>query len=511
MATSDDDFDMTELDLLGPLIPNFHLETDVLDGLESADLTVPEETTGKLELVNDPEKHQDLIDMMEVVDGIAEENKEKTTGGRFPIVSSNEKENMLDEALSKSTKKQTKYGVKIFRQWLTDREKDATFENYTIEQLNDALTEFYAEVRNTGGEYYAKSTLVGIRASINRHLRAPPFSKTYSIMSDDSAFLKSNKMFLAMIKKVQREGMDRTKHHSSISEGDLHKLRSSDALSTENPKTLQRQIWFDLVLSFGRRGRENQRFFTDKTFVVKSDDCSHRYVEMAVSETTKNHKGGLDDNQNIIKPRMYETKKPDCPVAALTKYLSKRNPTSNIFFQQPRVKVNNEDEMWYTSRPVGERLLNNMMVDISKSAGLSQIYTNHCVRATTVTVLAQSGVPKTDIMKITGHKSEASLESYYQDSSEKQKRQYSAILLGNTENGSDKSGSTAPVPICTQSNAMPLPPNPATSFNTHCLNLTNTQINNQMSLPVLYNKQFEVHNSTVQVFNYNITGNAAQP
>ncbi|CAG2184722.1 unnamed protein product [Mytilus edulis] len=471
MATSDDDFDMTELDLLGPLIPNFLLETDVLDGLESADLTVPQETTGE---GSEADQHEPTaVPAVETAD-------DADTSGVL--------------------------------EWLTDREKDATFENYTIEQLNDALTEFYAEVRNTDGEYYAKSTLVGIRASINRHLRAPPFSKTYSIMSDDSAFLKSNKMFLAMIKKVQREGMDRTKHHSSISEGDLHKLRSSDALSTQNPKTLQRKIWFDLVLSFGRRGRENQRFFTDKTFVVKSDDCGRRYVEMAVSETTKNHKGGLDDNQNIIKPRMYETKKPDCPVAALTKYLSKRNPTSNIFFQQPRAKVNYEDEMWYTSRPVGERLLNNMMVDISKSAGLSQIYTNHCVRATTVTVLAQSGVPKTDIMKITGHKSEASLESYYQDSSEKQKRQYSAILLGNTENGSDKSGSTAPVPICTQSNAMPLPPNPATSFNTHCLNLTNTtQINNQMSLPVLYNKQFEVHNSTVQVFNYNITGNAAQP
>ncbi|CAC5385544.1 unnamed protein product [Mytilus coruscus] len=167
--------------------------------------------------------------MMEVVEGITtEENKEKPTG-RFPKLSSDNKENILDEALSKITKKQTKYGVKIFR------EKDATFENYTVEQLNCALTEFYAEVRNTDGEYYAKSALVGIRASINRHLRAPSFSKTYSILSDGSAFLKSNKMFLAMIKKVQREGMDRTKHHPSISEGDLHQLRSSDALSTQNP------------------------------------------------------------------------------------------------------------------------------------------------------------------------------------------------------------------------------------------------------------------------------------
>ncbi|XP_052076891.1 uncharacterized protein LOC127714906 [Mytilus californianus] len=214
MATSDDDFhmsDLDDLDLLGPLMPNFDLEADILEGLESTDLNVsneknrevsdsdqqptavPEEFTADdvntsgvfgddttdgvaLELVNEPEKDQDLIEMMEVVEGITtEENKEKPTG-RFPKLSSDDKENILDEALSKSTKKNTKYGVKIFRQWLTDREKDATFENYTVEQLNCALTEFYAEVRNTDGEYYAKSTLVGIRASINRHLRAPPFS-----------------------------------------------------------------------------------------------------------------------------------------------------------------------------------------------------------------------------------------------------------------------------------------------------------------------------------------------
>ncbi|CAC5400451.1 KCTD1_15 [Mytilus coruscus] len=152
-------------------------------------------------------------------------------------------------------------------------------------------------------------------------------------------------MFVAMIKKVQREGMDRTKHRPSISEGDLHKLLSSDALSTHNPRTLQMKIWFDLVLSFGKRGRENQRFFTDNTFVIKPDDCGRRFVEMAVSETTKNYKGGLDDNQNVIKPRMYETNKNDSPVSALQKYLSKRNPT-RIFFQQPRVKVNDKDEMW---------------------------------------------------------------------------------------------------------------------------------------------------------------------
>lgn len=37
------------------------------------------------------------------------------TNGRFPIINKEEKENIVDDANSKSTKKQTKYGVNIFR------------------------------------------------------------------------------------------------------------------------------------------------------------------------------------------------------------------------------------------------------------------------------------------------------------------------------------------------------------------------------------------------------------
>ena len=53
-------------------------------------------------------------------------------------------------------------------------------------ELDDALRAFYAEVRSTDGNLYSKSTFVGIKASINKHLRALPFDNTYSLMSDSS-------------------------------------------------------------------------------------------------------------------------------------------------------------------------------------------------------------------------------------------------------------------------------------------------------------------------------------
>ena len=38
------------------------------------------------------------------------------------------------------------------------------------------------------------------------------------------------------------------------------------------------------------------------------------------------------------------------------------------------------------------KMLNNMMKNISKMANLTQNYTNHCVRATTVNILAHAGI-----------------------------------------------------------------------------------------------------------------------
>jgi len=66
-----------------------------------------------------------------------------------------------------------------------------------------------------------------------------------------------------------------------------------------------------------------------------------------------------------------------------------------------------------TSWPNSPNKLGNMMKDISKAAGLSKIYTNHCVRATAKTLWSNAGVPNRHIMAISGpFASEQSLAHY---------------------------------------------------------------------------------------------------
>ncbi|EDO42665.1 predicted protein [Nematostella vectensis] len=95
------------------------------------------------------------------------------------------------------------------------------------------------------------------------------------------------------------------------------------------------------------------------------------------------------------------------------------------------VDVVNFDKMgscWYKNEPLGKNSISKLMPKISQKAGLSKVYTAHCVRASTITSLHQAGVDAKQICGITKHKNEQSLSSYIKDSSSSQKRACSGIL-----------------------------------------------------------------------------------
>ena len=72
--------------------------------------------------------------------------------------------------------------------------------------------------------------------------------------------------------------------------------------------------------------------------------------------------------------------------------------------------------------------LRNMMKDMSKRAGIEPYLTNHCLRATSVTILLDHDCELRHIKAVTGHKSDSSIESYNQRPSLKQQERMSSIL-----------------------------------------------------------------------------------
>lgn len=62
------------------------------------------------------------------------------------------------------------------------------------------------------------------------------------------------------------------------------------------------------------------------------------------------------------------------------------------------------------------------MSNISEAATLSERYMNHCIRATTVTRLCDSGIDPQDIVAVTGHRCVASISSYSSTNAEKRRQ-----------------------------------------------------------------------------------------
>ena len=81
---------------------------------------------------------------------------------------------------------------------------------------------------------------------------------------------------------------------------------------------------------------------------------------------------------------------PRCPVTTFLTYKSVLHPALDCLWQRPKATAPAEGP-WHMNSPVGVNLLGNKMKEISEAAGCSKIYTNHCLRATTVTVLDRAG------------------------------------------------------------------------------------------------------------------------
>ena len=82
-------------------------------------------------------------------------------------------------------------------------------------------------------------------------------------------------------------------------------------------------------------------------------------------------------------------------------------------FQRPKFArdIKNPD-IWYDNMSVGTHTLGNKMKLLSKDLEfcLSREYTNHCLRATSITLL--DCFEARHVMTVSGHKSESSIRSY---------------------------------------------------------------------------------------------------
>ena len=220
-------------------------------------------------------------------------------------------------------------------------------------------------------------------------------------------------MLNATLNSLRKRGKENIKHKNPIEIADLRALKESRVLSTDNPLGLLRNVWFHVTMYWCRRGREGQQELRPDSFRFCEDADGKKYVEMTHDEATKNHQGGIQEYGTYEKEgRMYATSDSEDGYHSLQKYLQLLNPKCPALFQRPKQSTPQNGAPWYENKPLGVNTLGSMMKEISKAAKLSKTYTNHCVRASAITLWSEAGLASRHIMKVSGHKSEQSLKHY---------------------------------------------------------------------------------------------------
>ena len=340
------------------------------------------------------------------------------TGQRFATLSAAEIEELIFQKDAKNTRSLIDKSVKLLKTYCADKNVALPEDRSNVE-LDELLSQFYAETRKRNGDFYAKKSLQSARYGLQRHFDS---ARGVDIIHDPQ-FKHSNVVYKSMLVKLKDIGKGKVKHKKVIPPEDLHKIISS--LDQSTPKGLQNKVFVDYMLYFANRGRENLREMTKGDLEIQTDPNGARYVELVVDKLTKTERGeGDGEGQGGL---MYETpdKPSTCPVASFERYVAALHPECDAFWQRPKEKA--KGKILYDNMPVGKNTLYNKTKDICTEAGVTQKYTNHCLRATVVTALDDAGYEARDIMTVSGHKSESSIRSYSR-TSEKKKKEMSSTL-----------------------------------------------------------------------------------
>ena len=140
------------------------------------------------------------------------------------------------ESENKNTKRSTGYWKGIFEKWAKTRGKEEQLESYDIPELNEALSQFYAELRKENGQEYEPDSLKVMQAALDRHLRSKNFPK--SILRD-TEFLSSRKVLEGKARKLREQGMGKRPNKAkSLTKEEEEILWQNGQLGNQTPRSL---------------------------------------------------------------------------------------------------------------------------------------------------------------------------------------------------------------------------------------------------------------------------------
>jgi hypothetical protein len=312
----------------------------------------------------------------------------------------------VDDLLASKYAKST-VSFDVFTQRLLDEyilEKNVAVNYADPSALDEILCGFYSSIRKKDGVHYSLTTFSAIRHSISRVLK----QKNDLEILKDKSFSRSNSVFEGMLKEIKKSGHGAVKHYPVICDQDLETIA---CWKWQIPQELQWKAWFTLHFHSIMRGRENLHDLKKDDIVFAKE--RNKFVAYLKDMKTKNHQKDTAKSHGGI---IFATEEEDCPVSLLKFYVSKLSKENDYLWQRPTQSYISKKENWFKGK-IGVNTVNTFMRSLSRHLTLTQEYTNHCVRATAITILGRD-FQDLDVACFSGHKSLNALGIYKRVSQE---------------------------------------------------------------------------------------------
>lgn len=357
---------------------------------------------------------------------------ESSVNERFPQLTEDEVDSFYAKANCQNTSKSTKTWLNAYLSWAELRNQRKDIENLSPAELNSVLGQFYAELKKKSGKDYEPESLAVMQASLDRHLKENGY--TISIVRDPQ-FYSSNKILKGKATKLREEGKgSRPNASKALTWSEEIELWQDGKLGVHSPETLIHTVWFTLTQQMGLRGRQEHALADIDDFVFGKDENGVEYIQFNDLKPTKTRQGGLRMKRRSQLPKMFATNDSKCPVSVFKAYLSHRpakmknsGPLYLAVIPKPKTDV------WYKAQKMGLSRIGDIMKRIvrgSEAELTGKRLTNHSARKTLVKKLDDANVPRAQIVSVTGHRNEKSLDDYVDSFSTKRSKQLSNIISG---------------------------------------------------------------------------------
>ena len=344
-------------------------------------------------------------------------------------------ETFLEEQRSKNTNYKTRSDLNAWKKFCGSLKECRALENIPANELDLLLCKFFISVRKQNGTEYEPGTLSGFQRSFQRYLHEK--GSLINILKDNE-FSKSREVLAAKRKNLVRQGKGNCPNATrELTEAEEDALFENGQFGVQDPKSLQRALWWFLSLHFGWRARDESRKLCWGDVGLASDpETDSEYLVWKSERGSKTRTGQDGGHQRAFEPKAHAcNNKSRCPVEFYKAFRSHRSeamlePDAPFYLAINHRRTPN-DKVWYLDRPLGKNEIGKFLKDAFAAAKLDDTnkkkVSNHSVRKTSVGRLLEADVQPNFVAQLSGHKNLKSLDSYH-SASLKRQREMSAIL-----------------------------------------------------------------------------------